>query len=265
MNKFVSGIYGVEIPLVSTSTKIYLPDIAYLRGKRIKHIDVVEVLKSPAGIASLSRNFFDSAYLTIVELNTQSEQIRNLPVSSLATTRNRLFINRIADFPRSYIDVSKIAGADKTNKCIYLVFYFDDSAVWGIVPAENNRTQIQPLELKLTGKKTFFNFSSVLQNRRVQNIILNYPDTTPTGNAGLDYSNSGDKYLTLSRNQRESFKDVPLRLFLQTDQNYPLLLQNIMFDLQQSYITTVNTTADDLVSVFFNLVIDDNLIVKSKI
>ena len=70
-------------------------------------------------------------------------------------------------------------------------------------------------------------------------------------------ANWNTKFLTLQKNGLQFFSQVPLYIFYQADQNFQLRLQNIVFDFQNSFIETLSTTADDLKTVFFNVIIDD--------
>ncbi len=107
MNKLISGAIGLEIKISSDKTRFYLPDNSILRNKRIKHIDyckLTDVSNAPSGreIAYLDNNLD----ITFVEANTQNELIQHVPLTSLSQNGNRLFINKIIDFQRSYITIN---------------------------------------------------------------------------------------------------------------------------------------------------------------
>jgi len=256
MNKLVSGAIGVEIKLKSNNAQIFLPDVIDLRNKRIKHIDVITNSISdvtPSGTPILELYRAEKLFITLRETNTQSELIRDLPLTELSPKSNRLFINKIIDLQRSYITVS----GDVSNYALYLVFWYDEPKIWGVINT-TERTAIQPIELKLTGTRTYFAENRDMLNKRVQNLLLSFPYYTPNGNLGLSKGNERNKFLTLQRNGLQFFQQVPINLFFQTDLNYQLRLQNIVWDFQNSYIETVGTTADDLKTVFFNAIIDDS-------
>jgi len=256
MNKLVSGAIGIEVKLTAGSSKIGFPDIIQLRGKRIKHIDVCTGLYStPSGSAICLVT--DQLFITLMEQNTQTELIKNLPLVELNQNGNRLFINKIVDMQRSYITFSShVDPANLINKSVYFVFWYDEPAIWGTVQA-TNRTMILPLEITLTGLKTYFADNSELRNKRYQNLLLSFPAYTPSGNEGMN-GNKYNKFLTLQRNGLQFFSQVPIYLFYQADQNFLLRLQNIQFDLQNSYIETVSTATNDLKTILFNGIIDDN-------
>lgn len=260
MNKLVSGAIGVEVPLKAGVSKIALPDVINLRGKRIKHIDFCtfdKLIKTPSGADIIASGVETKLFLTLIESFTQKELIHDIPVTELNNNGNRLFIDKIVDFQRSFINLQGISNTlDVTAKSVYMVFWYDEPKVWGTVQS-NSRTAIQPIEITLKASKTYFNENRDLLNRRIQNIILSSQLLTPNGFEQVPSANWNTKFLTLQKNGLQFFSQVPLYIFYQADQNFQLRLQNIVFDFQNSFIETLSTTADDLKTVFFNVIIDD--------
>jgi hypothetical protein len=261
MNKFISGACGVEVKLKSGVNHIFLPDVIDLRRKRIKHLEFYSVDfigKTPSGNDLILSSVLDNLFLTLVESNTQKELIQSMPAKQFNTNGNRLFINKIVDLQRSYLDLTAITDpTDVTNKSVYIVFWYDEPAVWGNVQM-NCRTSIQPLEISLTGLKTYFSENRDLLNKRFLNLLLSFPVITPYGQPGLDMNACVNKFLTLQRNGLQFFHQVPLIFFYQDQQNFPLRLQNIQCDFQSSYIESLSATEYDLKSILFNCIIDDD-------
>lgn len=253
-NKLVSGAYGIEVQV--TGNKVFFPEIQQLRNKRIKHIDVFNsalLPKTPSGkniMSDIANN-----YITIRESNTSLELIQNLSMALLNQNGARLFINKIIDFQNSYFEYR---GSESiTNKSLYFVFWYDEPAAWSLLNGRG-RTAIKNLQLTLNGTRTYFSENLDLKDRKIQNMYLMYPSYTPNGLEALSGAFVQNKFITLSRNNVEFFYRVPLRVFYQGSDYYPLRLQNIMFDFQSSYIESLTTTANDLKTVFMNVIIDDN-------
>jgi len=261
MNKLVSGAIGIEIKLIPGATRINLPDVVDLRKKRIKHIEFCSggnCTKTPSGNNVVSTSVVGNLFLTLMEANTQTELIKSVPANELNANGNRLFINKIIDFQRSYIDLTAITDPSYiTNKSVYLVVWYDEPAVWGYVHPVD-RSSIQPLEITLTGLRTYFSENINLLNKQFSNLLLSFPAITPSGQSGMDVSRLTNKFITLQRNGLQFFSQVPLYMFYQSSLNYQLRLQNIQFDFQSSFIETLTTTSDDLKTVFFNAILDDN-------
>ena len=262
MNKLISGAIGVEILLHTNMTKVFLPDVVDLRKKRIKHIEFCygsNITRTLSGGVLVNPTVLDKCFLTLVEANTQVELIKSIPVKELNTNGNRLFINKMIDMQRSYIDLVGLTPFidDIDELSIYMLFWFDEPAIWGNIPV-NNRTSIQPLEILLTGAKTYFLENINLRNKRFQNLLLSFPAISAQGNDCLGINHLPDKFITLQRNGLQFFHQVPLYIFYQNNLNYQLRLQNIQFDFQNSFIESIDVTVDDLKTVFFNAILDDN-------
>jgi hypothetical protein len=256
MNKYVSGAISVEVALdAPQGTNFRFPEIPLLRGKRIKHIDFCAIANAPSGKACVTNI---NSFITLVEVNTQIEMIQNLHTSNLSNHGNRLYINKIIDLQRSFVSLPGAVLDEINEKVLLFVFWFDEPTNRNFVPKELNRNSINSIELQLTGNKTFFDENLKLKNKMIQNLYLTYPLFSANGNAGVAQPNIENKFLTLSRNNVEFFRQVPLYLFFQSENYYPLRLQNIQFDFQNSYIETLTTTANDLKTVFFNCIIDEN-------
>jgi len=261
MNKYISGATSVEIKLSPNQTKFYFPDLELLRNKRIKHMELVQGTHThtPSGSA-ISTGLFHKTFVTLVEKNTQQELIQNLHVQALNYRNNRLFVDKLVDFSKSYITVPSATSVQLTDKSLLFIVWFDEPEVWGNIPVQNNSTTINSFEITLTGSRTYFSENRDLKNKRFQNIFLEFPEVTPTGNAGMgiQISKPETKFITLRRRNKEFFVQIPILVFFQRNTEFKLRLQNIQFDFESSYIDTLTTDPDDLKTVFFNAIIDDN-------
>ena len=254
-NKLVSGIYGLEIPV--KSKKILFPNTPQLENKRIKHIEFFSadnLPKSPGNVTVISDT--TNMYLTLVNRGSNTQIIEKLNVKSLNINGDRLFINKIIDFQKSFIEYT--GAENQMGKSVFVVFYYDEPLAWSALNILNQRTVIRSLELKITGPKTYFAYDQDLIGKRVISMLLLFPEVTPKGDAGIALGNIKNKFITLSYKNTEYCYNVPLQIFYQSDLYYQIRLQGIKFDLQKSYITSLTTGANDLKTVFFNLVIDDN-------
>lgn len=254
MNKYVSGASLVIVPLNNNSKRFYFPEQLQLKGKRIKHIERALIPQTPDNVEVISSDI--DCYLSIVEQNTQTEKIQQLEASNLNINGNRLYINKLIDFERSYVTI-EAGGNDLTNKVIAFIVWYDYEMNRNIVPQSLNRTSMNNFEVKLNGTRTYFAENLILRGKKIQNLFLTFPGITPSGNEGLDYGLVWDKFITLSLNNVEFFQKVPLYVFYQTESFYQLRLQNIQFDFQNSYIDNYSLEGDQK-TVFFNVIVDEN-------
>ncbi|MFT3753687.1 MAG: hypothetical protein QM800_12715 [Paludibacter sp.] len=249
MNKMISGAYGLELPY-NGSTKIYFPDVPQLRNKRVKHIDFCVMPNSPSGKVCAGTT---DTYLTVMELNSSKQLIRDLPVSQLSVNGNRLFVNKIIDFQRTFIEYK--GAASIANQSFFAVIWYNEPEMWSVINENNQRTKILPLQIKIAGLKTFFPDNLEFRNQRIVSLLLSSPSFAPDNSAVCTIFNN--KFMTLSYRNLQYFFNVPLYLFDQTNNYYPIRLQGLKVDLQNSYITSLATTANDLKTVLFNAIIDD--------
>lgn len=253
-NKFVSGIYGMEI--IVRGKKILFPDTPQLKNKRIKHIEFMNSTTLPkthnnVSVVDDTANMF----LTLVNNGSANEVIQHLNVQSLNVKGDRLFINKIIDLQRSYIEYS--GTENQTGKAIFILFYYDEPAAWSAINT-NNRTVIKSLELKLAQNKTYFPFNQEFLNRKILSLFLLFPSISALGSDVITPNHINNKFITLSRKNVEFFSNVPVSIFWQDDNYYQIRLQGIIIDFQKSFIYSLTATANDLKTVFFNAIIDDN-------
>jgi len=254
-NKLVSGIYGMEIRVIGK--KILFPNTPHLENKRIKHIEFLKrsvLPKVPSGTETVDD--INSMYITLVNRGTANQVIENLNVTSLNNKGDRMFINKVIDLQKSFIEYK--GTENQINKSVFILFYYDEPAVWSAINVINQRTIVMSLELKLTGKKTYFAYNNDFLNKKILSLNLLFPAVSPLGNDCISSYNQNNKFITLVRNNLEFISNVPILIFYQKDLYYQIRLQGIKFDLQKSFIYSLTNTVDDLKSVFFNVVIDDN-------
>lgn len=253
-NKYVSGIYGMEI--LVKGTKILFPDTPQLKNKRIKHIEFFNSTTLPkthnnVTVVDDTTNMF----LTLINQGSLNEVIQDLNVNSLNVKGDRLFINKIIDLAKSYIEYT--GAENQIGKAVFVLFYYDEPVAWSAINP-NNKTVIKSLELKLAQKKTYFAFNQEFLNRKILSLLLLFPSVSALGSNVLSSAYKNNKFITLSRKNVEFFSNVPISIFYQSDNYYQIRLQGIIIDFQKSFIYSLTETANDLKTVFFNAIIDDN-------
>ena len=252
MNKYFSGAIGVELTINSNSRRFNFPDVAELRNRRIKHIELCTINLSPTGKITMGGS--NSFTFTLLEMNTQKELIKQMPIG-LLRGNNRLYINKVMDMPRCYVETT-MDVSDLIGKSLYFVFYFDMEENRDLLP-HVTRTSILPIELTLSGSTTYFGENRDLIGRKIQNILVSELPYSPKGFDGI--TRFDNKFLTLSHGNVEFIRQVPLSVFFQNNAEFPLRIQNIQVDWTRSYIENVNTAVDNNKAVTFSIVVDDSL------
>lgn len=277
MNKLVSGAIG--IPVHITGTRINLPDILELKGKRIKHIDVADMVQQTVaghtGIGTVENyvNTLKSSFLTLQEQNTHTYKVNRLSLNQLTLSQNfgnRLFINKIIDFPNSFIDFPNYYDRDSAgneiykNKVIFLVFWYDEPLIMQRIEVDGKIT-IQNFEVNIvstTSHRISFGDNRTLVGAKFRNIFyqsLTDNGKTPSGKISVSYEDSQKSFMNLQVENLKYFRNVPVYLFYQQENYFPIRLQNITFDFLNSYIEVApSVTLASNSCFFFNAEIDDN-------
>jgi len=271
MNKLVSGAIGVPIKI--TGTRIDLPDILELKGKRIKHIDFADLVKTTTegqiGVGELVPvHSMDGAFISLMEQNTKTYKIKDLPLKQLALSinhGNRLFINKIIDFPNSYIDFPALLDNNAfLGKIIFLVFWYDEPLIMQRIQ-EGGKTTIQSFEVDvfdLNFRRINFGDNRTLVGKKFRNMFFQHNlgvGKTPTGKIPVDFYTARSSFVNLQLENLKYIKNIPVYIFYQTENFFPIRLQNIVFDFLNSYIEVAPTvTLQPYNCYFFNAEIDDN-------
>lgn len=257
-NQLVSGAYGLEIIVSPGQKTIYFPDVAVLRGKRIKHIDLCdELFRSKSGLQIPDiENQEVEGNITFRSAQSQINIVDKLNIREISTYSrqgNRISFNHIFDFSKSYINLTKNT-VDK-NKALYFVVWYDEPAVRHTNVKSD--FEIQFFEVQLKQSRTMFNEENKLRGKRLKNLLLSFPSVTPSGYAGISENSSKRMFLTLQKGNLQFFQGVPLSLFYQYKLYEQLKLENITFDFTNSFIDIVDPVdPTDYKSVFFNVMIE---------
>ena len=262
MQKFVSGAIGFYVPYTN-ERRIYLPDIQDLKGKRIKHIDVVPLTKAPDETTLISNYAAYDFYLNLLEKNTNDFKIKDLPFNQLdisVNKGNKFFVNKIVDFPNSYIENQ--SSVVPSGEAIYMVAWYDEPTIMEIVRIDG-KTEYDSFEvIANTAPNGVFLFGEnrTLYNKKFRNILFPFfgqNAATPKGNTSTAETNA---FVTLQKNNFAYIRNVPVRCFYQNTDNYQLRLQNITFDFTNSYVAVAPSLAASIAgeAFMFNCEIDNN-------
>lgn len=230
--------FAVEVKAYS---KTYLPDILDLKDKTIKYIDVCNgVINKDIYENSISSNIdIDSCYLSLMEHGTQNLFIKDVNINNFVP----FYKNGERDIVLKKIDLINSFIQNNSNKdvVIYFVFWYDDTRIANVISKNEapfvdftEVAQFDPLTNKcyfpdnrtLIGKKiSYFDF----------NIRGNF--VTPNMKTNVDNTDMVSSYLTLVKNNYMFVENVPLVLFTTINMMNVIKLQNVIFDLQNSYIS----------------------------
>lgn len=251
-SQLVSGGIGVELIFPVGTRKVYFPDLAVLRGKRVKHIDLCNELSvTPRGNAI----YDNDAYITLKDNASVNYSVSNMPASQLRTSYrkgNRLCFDHVFDFSKSYVTISETLT---TAKSMFFVVWYDEPGVKSLIDPRKKRF-IDSFEIKLSASNNQFKENRTLAKKKYQAILLSYPTLTAENNDSITSTTAKKSYITLQKGNLQFIQNVPVYLFYQTQNYYMLNFENVSFDFTNSFIKIINPLSTDFKSVFFNCIVE---------
>ena len=251
-----SGIIGVEIELQPNVYSYAFPDVAILRGKKIRHIVIANpfISISPSGkeLFTFYESAPDNVFFSFTKRGTQEFVIDKLGAHNLFNpTSSMLLLDNIFDLPMSRIDIDR--SEEITESSIYLLFLYEEPLVSNPVPQPNNR--ISFFDIQIERSRTFFQENHNLRNNRFESILFVPVKKNPSGVPAADESIAARTFLTLQRNNLQFFQQVPVNFFSQASNYFLYQLQNIVFDFPNSFIDVVNFDGEERgKTLFFNCI-----------
>jgi len=258
MNQLISGAYGLEVQIAPGQNKIELPYISSLKGKRFKHIDIVDSIpfgKSGKAVAGFMGNAEIDGYISLREENTQTMIFNNLNLDELKVLKhkgNRIAISHKISLERSFITLT--TNTIEEIKVLFIVFYYDEPTV--LKPKRNVLTEISDFELVLKQSRTSLLEEPKLKNRLIRNVLVDILGKTPRGNDKISSDTLMRSFITLQKRNFQFFKDIPLQLLYQVGLSESFNFENISFDFTNSFVDVVSFTNDDKKAIFFNCILE---------
>lgn len=235
------------------------PWVENIRSRFIKYIDFYGSTAFLPGTQQPGLTVTDSMFVTIKNASGNTELIRKLPLERLdyektIGVRQPIFSN---------IAVSDCSVDCQNEDAIGTVAAF---IFWYDLPdfsTKNSTTQLVTdfLSVPLVTKfgRNQFPDQDRMAGKRFRRILLGTPSVTPDLYEGVSGVGLNSIFMTLRKGNYNILENVPVRLMYQLEMLQLSEFQNIIFDMQSSYLTIggdgAYPGADALIgkSVFFNL------------
>lgn len=256
MNTKLSGCQLVTVPIERVGRNKF-PFIENLRGRIIKFIDAYSAELLP-GTTTAGVTDFSDMYITIMDEHGNTRLQSNLPLARLdyeQTLGVRQPICSKISLADCYIDNQE---AGNVGKMAAFVFWFDLPEFSQRNMTTNLLTDYITIPLTTTTRYNKLPELDRIAGKRVRRILLAMPNVTPDLSEGIYKMAIRNLYLTLRKGSYMVCENVPLMLLYQIAMLDKSEFQNILFDLQSSYITiggAGNVDPDDYIgkSVFLNI------------
>lgn len=255
MNRKLSGAQMVLVPITKLGENKF-PWVENIRNRFIKYIDFYGCKYLP-GTKAIGLTTTRNMYVTIKNAAGNTEIVRNLPLARFDYTQTigirQPIFNNIALSDCSVLCQNEAA----VGTVAAFIFWYD-------LPnfsQKNTTTQLVTdsitIPLRTTAGLNTFPDLDRMAGKRFRRIILGNPTVTPDLYEGLGVLDS--IYMTLRKGSYNVLENVPVKLMYQLDMLEKSEFQNIIFDLQSSFLTIggdgENPDAAQYLgkSVFFNM------------
>ena len=241
---------------VKAYSSVNLPDILDLKDKTIKYIDVMNgvINKDLNDDYISSNNALESCYINLMEKGTQNLFIKDLSINTL----NPFFKQGERDIVLKKIDMlhSFIQNNSANDLNIYFVFWYDDISIANVIQQNkaNFMDFVEVSQFDSVSNKSYFPDNRTLIGKKISFFDFNIRGGFKTPNMKTNVANSDmlSCYLTLVKNNYMFIENVPLVCFTTINMINVIKLQNVVFDLQNSYIAFPNSVKANVAGkVFF--------------
>lgn len=257
MNNKLSGAQMVLVPITKLGENKF-PWVENIRSRFIKYIDFCGSAFLP-GTQDPGLTTTDSMYVTIKNASGNTEIVRNLPLERFdyqitSGARQPIFSN----IALSDCSVN-CQNEDAVGKVAAFVFWYDLPDFSAKNSTNNLITDSLSVPLVTKYGRNQFPDQDRMTGKRFRRIILGTPSITPDLYEGVAGASLNYIYMTLRKGSYSILENVPVKLMYQIAMLQKTEFQNIIFDLQSSYLTIGGDGAwrgaDSIIgqSVFFNM------------
>lgn len=258
-NKKLSGAKAVLVPIVQMGRNP-LPYIEDLKDRYVKYIDFYPSAYLPeteaAGLTTT-----DNLYLTLADRTGNQFYQKEMPLARynyLQTAGCRQAVCNKLSLQNSFILCQNTEAVGKTA---LLVFWYDLPEYSRANKSEQTITDSLTIPLTTAIRANVMPDEERMAGKRFRRLLLGAQSLTPDYKAALGLEQLQNIYLTLRKGTYNVVENLPIMLLYQLAMTEKAEFANIVFDLQNSYLTIggANTIPDvqtDYVgkSVFINMV-----------
>ena len=250
MNRRINGAVGVEFHLLKGQVVFPFPAVPELAGKQlitVSYCNANEIPLTPSGKPVFP---LASDRLELRIADDKSKTPIHYPVADIEWKQFQLTFNQHIDPEKSELVLTNLDNAELWDETsVYLIFWY--GTISDDFPVVN--PGILPLEITITGNKSYFSASTFAENKKSMLLMLSFPDFTPSGSEGTDRSCISDKFLTLAGNDEILFSRIPVYQFYLAQRAGYIYLNALSIDFDKSYIETLSVENYKPESLFFNL------------
>lgn len=229
--------------------KTYLPDILDLKDRTIKYIDCVNGMIEYDINGNALSNDIDGTYISLMQKGTQNLFIKGCNVNRFCPYLRygeRDEILKEIDMINSFVE-------NNTNqtKIMTFVFWYDEPQIMNpfYIGEPNNVDYVEIKQFDQLNNRIYFGENRTLLDKQISSFTFPFVGDgefqTPSNKKSVSTTVLSQSYLTLQKNNFMFIENVPLCLFTNDYMFNRIILQNVKFDFQNSYISIINGVTVD--------------------
>lgn len=258
-NKKLSGAKAVFVPIVKLGANS-LPYIEDLKDRYIKYIDFHACRYLPETEAEGLQTSVNM-YLTLADKTGNQFYIKDMPLERfnyINTIGCRQYIGNKLSLQNSYITC---ADSEQIGKVAMLVFWYDLPEYSRANKSELTITDSLTIPITTAVRHNTLPDEERMAQKRFRRILLGLPTIAPNFQICLTFDKISNLYITLRKGTYNVVENLPVIFLFQYYMLEKAEFANIVFDLQNSYITiggnnTIPDVETDYIGrcVFLNMV-----------
>lgn len=258
MNQKLSGAQLVLVPITKIGVNKF-PFVENIRSRFIKFIDFYGVRYLPNSAEPGLQNT-NNLFVTIMNKDGNREIIRNLPLARfnfVETLGVRQPIYSNISLSDCYINCQ---NASEVGKTAAFIFWYDLPEYSKANSTKQLVTDSMSVTLTTSVRYNKFPDEERMNGKRFRRLLLGTPSVTPDLQDGLSVGQLANIYVTLRKGSYNVLENMPVMMLYQLAMLQKAEFQNIIFDLQSSFLTiggagSIPNVDRDYIgkSVFFNM------------
>lgn len=235
MNTKLSGCKLVFVPITKVGINKF-PFIEDIRGRVIKYIDLHAGTYLP-NTTTHGDVATTNMYVTIMDEFGNTQIHNHIPLERLdyvATQGIRVAIGDKISLNECYVDCKNAANV---GKIAAFVLWYDLPEFSKRNSSDSLITDYLSIPLTTTVRYNTLPDEDRMVGKRFRRILAATPAVTPDFQDGVTAARLPNLYLTLRKGSYNVIQDLPLSMLVQLNMQDKTTFQNIIFDLQSSYIT----------------------------
>lgn len=236
--------------------KNHLPDVEDLKDRVIKYVDIVPMSSIPYDASAVGFQSMD-AILTLADKIGNAYPYKDIPANRFNPSANlgaRPEIGRCISLPNSYIDIQDPADV---GKVAVFVFFYDMPGFSSVDRSVNVLVDSIETPIRTIDQRNLMPDLRALAGKKYRNFSFSAPQKTLTGATGVTTAEARNCYVSLYKGNYAVLDLLPLPELYDVYYLEQLTFNNIIFDLNNSFVVVGGNNNYVGKSVYLNVAYEE--------